>query len=102
MLASKWNCLEVNREEVLTEYSYLSNIGKSSVILSSYIKLVSLLFTCIYLQNAGLSYCSTPLPVIPFGRNLDSLEISKGTGRYTTYNFVQIEKIRFVFSMKEH
>ena len=57
MLASKWNCLEVNREEVLTEYSYLSNIGKSSVILSSYIKLVSLLFNCIYLQNAVQLRC---------------------------------------------
>ena len=51
---AKLNCLEVNGEEVLPEYSYLSNIGKSSVILSSYIKLVSLLFICICLQNAGL------------------------------------------------
>ena len=38
---NKWNCLEVNGEEVLPEYSYLSNIGKSSVLQSSYLGILS-------------------------------------------------------------
>ena len=42
---NKWNCLEVNGEEVLPEYSYLSNIGKSSVLQSSYLGILSLCST---------------------------------------------------------